>query len=621
MPTEPQFVKDNTYVQESAANFQYLDPQVEYFAFDNGIMLNVYETLMWWNGTNAATPIPWLASNITQVNPSTYVFGLRQGIKFQDGTPFNATAVCFSFYRDLILDGAQPTGPGSSSGWIMEQLTNQSLFTFYGASPNYSPQWVNEVLGTNFCQVINNYKVQINLQHPTGAFPVLMANSWSEIMSPSFVIAHDYPAALKTSDPTTAYFDHQAGNGTTYLNTNPGLAGTGPYEISYVNPTTYEIKLTANSNYWGGPPGYQFGPIHPTIQTIDFVTVSDPTTRVLDLKNGVATQAAVPATNIFSILDKNAYDQNGSYISATPGITTVGPNTYYNTGWFEFNTNVTNNAGQLLKFQPFADKRIRLALSDSANVTADVISLSNGLDSPANWVIPPGTLPDGSYNQSAKLDWGYNLTTAASLLKSACSNPLTSFTFYNGTAMPSGLVSNSCSGQTVPLYYQSGDTITEKILTEASANLNQISASNHIGITFTVVPVPSGTLYSLAGHHQIYGYWAGWLDDYNWAIDWTGPMFSSTGTYPSWSRWNFTLWNNLVNQAALADQNGNTAGILAATNALGNSANHADWFWFQEYALDFHFVSTWVHNWVYNAEYVPDQFPYYAIMSFGPPSS
>ena len=128
------------------------------------------------------------------------------------------------------------------------------------------------------------------------------------------------------------------------------------------------------------------------------------------------------------------------------------------------------------------------------------------------------------------------------------------------------------------MYYQNSDVVTEKILTEAAANLNQISSADGLGLTFTVVPVPAGTLYTLASEHQIYGYWAGWLDDYNWAIDWTGPMFSSTGTYPSWSEWNFTSWNNLVNQAATADQKGDTAGILAATTALGNSANQADWF-------------------------------------------
>ncbi len=614
---------DNTYVIEEGANYQYLDPQVEYFAFDNGIMLNSYESLLWWNGTNAATPIPWLASNMTQVNPSTYTFGLRQGIKFQDGTPFNSTAVCFSFNRDLILDGGQPTGDGASSGWILQQLTNTKLFTFFGGSPDHSHAWVDQVLALNFCQTLGTYKVQINLLHPTGAFPIIIAGTgWGSIMSPSFVVAHDDPAAIQNGVVNmTAYYDHQAGNGTTYLNAHAGMAGTGPYEISYVNPTTYEVKLTANSNYWGGPPGYQFGTIKPSIQTIDFLTVSDASTRILDLKGGHATQVAVPAPDIFSILDRAAYDANGSYISAQSNIMTIGPHTYYNTGWFEFNVNVTNSAGQLLSFQPFTDIRFRLALSDAANVTSDLQSLTFGLDAPATWMFPPGTLPVGSYNSTAKLGWGYNLTTAANLLKSACSNPLTSFTYFNGTAIPAGVINNSCSGQTIPLYYQSSDVVTQKILTEAAANLNIVSAQNNLGVTFTVVPVPAGTLYTLAGEHQIYGYWAGWLDDYNWAIDWTGPMFSSTGTYPYWSQWNFTSWNNLVNQAAVADQNGNTAGILAATQALGASANHADWFWFQEYSLDFHFVSTWVHNWVYNSEYVPDQFPYFAIMSFGAPSS
>jgi len=616
-------VSSNTYVLEEGANFQYLDPQIEYFAYDNGIMLNVYESLLWWNGTNAAAPIPWLATNMTQVNPNTYTFGLRQGIKFQDGTPFNATAVCFSFNRDLILDGAQPTGVGTSSGWILEQLTNTGLFSFYGAHPAHDHAWVDQVLATNFCHVLSTYKVQINLVHPTGAFPIIIAGvGWGSIMSPSFVISHDDPAAISNGVANyTAYYDHQAGNGTTYLTLHAGLAGTGPYEISLVNPTTYEVKLTANSNYWGGPPGYQFGKINPTIKTIDFLYVSDPTTRILDLKGGKATQVAVPDPDIFSILNQAAYNANGSYISATPGVTTIGPHVYYNTGWFEFNVNVTNNAGKLLTFQPFADKRFRFALSDAANVTADVLSLTYGLDAPATWMFPPGTLPVGSYSSTSKPSWSYNLTESESLLKSACSSPLTSFTYYNGTAIPSGVINNACSGQTVSLYYQNSDVVTEKILTEAAANLNQISSADGLGLTFTVVPVPAGTLYTLASEHQIYGYWAGWLDDYNWAIDWTGPMFSSTGTYPSWSEWNFTSWNNLVNQAATADQKGDTAGILAATTALGNSANQADWFWFQEYALDFHFVSTWVHNWTYNAEYVPDQFPYFAIMSFGPPSS
>ena len=619
----PTFVKDNTYVLESPANFQYLDPQVSYYSYDYGVLQNVYETLLWWNGTNGINPIPWLATNFTEVNPSTYVLGLQQGVTFQDGTPFNATAVCFTFDRSLVMDAAQPTGPGVSSGWIIEQLVHHSYFTFYGASPSYNSTWVSDVLGMNFCQVLSNYKVQFNLVHPSASFPVLLAGEWAAIVSPSWVIAHDDPAAITSSGVNyAAYYEHTAGNGTTALNlpASGSKAGTGPYVITSVNPTTYEIILTANSNYWGGPTNYMFGKIKPTIQTIDMKVVGDETTRLLDLKAGKATVVTVTPDNIFSVISRTAYDANGSYISNTPGVVFRGPYPYYNTGWFQFNVNVTNSAGQLLSFQPFADARFRMAVSDAVNVTDVLDSLTYGLDSAANFLYPPGTLPNGTYVANAKPGWSYNLTAAESLLKSACSNPLTSFTYYNGSAIPSGVINNKCSGQTIPLYYQNGDTITEKLLATVAANLNQISATDSLGLTFETVPVPAGTLYTLAGEHQIYGYWAGWIDDYNWAIDWTGPMFSSTGTYPAWSQWNFTYWNNLVSQAALADQQGNISGIVAAAVALGNSNNQADWYWLHEYQLYYWVGSTWVNNWFYNSEFIPNA-EYFAALSFAPPAS
>ncbi|HXW94192.1 MAG TPA: ABC transporter substrate-binding protein [Nitrososphaerales archaeon] len=619
-------MKDNTLVYEGAANYEYLDPQVSYFSYDYGILENSYEALMWWNGTNSAAPIPWLASNITQVNPHTWVVGLRQGIAFQDGTPFNSTAVCFTFNRLLVMDAYQPTGSPSGSGWIIQQLVNTALFTALGGNgttANHSPTWVDQVLAENFCQPLGTYKVQFNLVNPTSSFPVLIAGTWSMIISPSFVIAHDDPTAISNGVANyTAYYDHTAGNGTTYLdNSYQGSeAGTGPYHITSVNPTTYEIKLEANPNYWGGPPGYMYGTIHPSIQYVDIQVVTDQTTRILDLEGGTATGVGVNPDSIFSLLSRNAYDANGSYISDTPGVVFHGPYPYYNTGWVQFNVNVTNSAGQLLSFQPFADQRFRLAVEDSANVTDVLDSVTYGLDQYANWMFPPGTLPAGSDTVVTPPAYSYNLTTAEALLDSACAKPLTSFTYYNGTAIPSGVINNSCKGQTVNLYYQAGDTITEKILTEAVGNLNTISGNDNLGILFTPVPVPAGTLYTLAGEHQIYAYWAGWIDDYNWLVDWLNPMFGVTGTYPSWSLYNFTQWNNLVHQGTIADETGNITGLVQVAAAMGSSANENGYYWLNEYQLDYHFLSTWVHGWFYSPETTPNQADYWAVLSFAPPS-
>ena len=49
-------------------------------------------------------PIPWLAEAWEQTDPTTYVFHLRKGIKFHDGTEFNADVVKFNLERMMNPD-------------------------------------------------------------------------------------------------------------------------------------------------------------------------------------------------------------------------------------------------------------------------------------------------------------------------------------------------------------------------------------------------------------------------------------------------------------------------------------------------------------------------------------
>lgn len=630
---EPQFVKDNTLVYEEAANFEYLDPQVQYYTFDNWVDNNVFETLLWWNGTNGVQPIPWLASSMewpVNGNASQAIFNLRQGITFQDGTPFNATAVCFTLNRLLVLDGAAPTGPGTQAAWIMQQLFDTSLSTaLSGSVQPYTAAWVHEVLAQNACVVDSNYQITINMMNPTSAFPFLVAGGWMGIVSPSWVISHDDPSA---GTNMTQYFVDNAGNGTTSLNLpqNGAKAGTGPYYISSVNPTTYEIILKADSSYWGGPPGYAFGAIHPSITTVDIKTVADQTTRLLDLEGGKATYATVTTSALFSILNQTTYQNSGKYQVQKQFSNLLGwfgPVPFYNTFWLNFDTNVTttpcsdtNACTNFQKFQPFADLRFRLAVSDSVNLTSYLDQNAYGLDQASNWMYPPGTAPDGTYQANAQPGWSYNLTAAENLLKSACSSPLTSFTFYNGTAAPAGTFDNSCAGKVIQLDYQAGSSLQQNLLTLAAQNLNKISLTDSLGLTFTPVPITAGSLYHLAGEHIVYTYAGGWVDDYNWAIDWTGPMYSSTSTYFGLNLWNMTQVDALVSAAAYADSHGDIAGVLGNATALAQLGNQQAWYWlwfYEQYAV---FSNNWVHGWFYNAEIQPTGGDYFATMSFAPPS-
>ncbi|MGD0177733.1 MAG: hypothetical protein ABSC50_13015 [Candidatus Bathyarchaeia archaeon] len=87
VPT-PSFVSSSTMVNEGGNEFQWLDPAVSYYQWDYQILNNQYETLLWYNGASSTEIIPWLADSYTQVSPTQYTFKLRQGINFQDGTPF-----------------------------------------------------------------------------------------------------------------------------------------------------------------------------------------------------------------------------------------------------------------------------------------------------------------------------------------------------------------------------------------------------------------------------------------------------------------------------------------------------------------------------------------------------
>jgi ABC-type transport system substrate-binding protein len=631
IPT-PSFVTSSTYVAESPNQFQWLDPHVSYYQFDYEILNNQYEKLLWYNGASSTEIIPWLADSYTQGSPTQYTFKLRQGINFQDGTPFNAQAVWFSLNRLLIIDGTSGTGDhGTQAAWIIEQLldTSPNTFTYFGASPAYDPAWVQSVLGFNFVQIVDPYTININIKNPTTQFPYLLSNEWADIVSPSFVVAHDFPSACKTTDcpadsiDYTAYFNHIAGDGLVkdnYLNlpTNGAKAGTGPYYTDSVNPTTYEVVMKANPNYWGGPKNWSGPPISVSIKTLDLVYIPDLGTRLLDAKAGKATTIGVSSSDIYSVADRDQWLSNGKLVSVVPGLTLDGPYPTFTTSWFNFITNVTDNAGSVRKFQPFADLRWRLAVADSINLTDANININNRLGQVAINLIPPGTAPEGAYNPDIQPIYSFDLDKMKALITDACRNPLTNFVDFNGHPYASGTIDDSChpgNPQLVELYVGAGDQTDQRMLSVMAANLNKVSTA--LGVTFTIVPVPGGQYYTLASKHQIYFYWGGWVADYNHLLDWLGPMLLAAGTYPAWNNMNYTALNNLYYDALDADKKGDVQRLLSDNNQMETIANNAVIYMYTTYDVSYGVRSSFVQGVFYNEA---TAVPYFATRSYATPT-
>ena len=622
----PGFVTDNKLIYESGNTYQWMDPHVSYYAYDYWTLWHSVEMLFWYERDNATKIIPWLAeSYVVSGDGLHYNFTLRQGITFQDGTPFNATTVWFSLNRLLMMDGTtgDPDAPvhGSQAAWMVIQLVdpNGILFSAMGASPSYDASWVNDVLALNFVEIIDNYKVKINIATPTTQFLPIMAGPWAGIVSPTEAITKDYEySGWGTWDGNyTTYFINRAGDGDTYFNVpdDGWTFGTGAYYVESVSPTTYKIVLKAYDDYWGGPNNINLPPADKDrIETIEYVYQPSFTTRLLNLKAGTVTAIQVPEVNIFSVIDEDKWLEDAELVSKVLGVTVHGVFPTFNTWWLDFCTNITNPDGSFRSWQPFADPRLRLAAASAVNMTYANININYRLSVLADNIIPPGTAPAGSYNPDIKPVFSFDMDLANQSIHDAYNNPLISngsnLNYYNGTAIPAGDVDNSFSStnpKTIKLYVQTGADTFIKVLTTMADNLNSLSNARSgpgkLGLTWEVVLVPGGQQYTLASRHQIDSYMGGWIADYNHVINWMQPMYYSRGAYPSWNLWNITALDDLYKQAVAADEAGNMTELLRLNDEMNTLANELLMYMVWWHDTEYFTRSSWLQGWYHNANF------------------
>ncbi|MGH7909804.1 MAG: ABC transporter substrate-binding protein [Thermodesulfobacteriota bacterium] len=77
-----------------------LDPRLANDTTARRVIEQVYDGLIELDAS--LTPRPALAESWTQVSPTVWVFRLRRGVRFHDGSPFTAEDVVFTF--QTILD-------------------------------------------------------------------------------------------------------------------------------------------------------------------------------------------------------------------------------------------------------------------------------------------------------------------------------------------------------------------------------------------------------------------------------------------------------------------------------------------------------------------------------------
>ena len=645
----------SSFTYETFETVAYLDPGLAFSEYDLSILQNVYETLLWYNGSCATCVIPWIAqSYVASSDLKTYQFTLRSGITFADGEPLNSSAVYLSLNRLLLEDGSTPVSHGTQASWIIQQLLNTSLSSVLCCSQTYDQTYYRDVINENFIEITGPLTFTLHVMNPNAAFGYLLAGVWASILAPTFVMEHDlalwkapsagyslpYPnLSGGLMDRINEYLADEvatcnagitpSGCGTSYLDGSydGSQAGTGPYLLKSYDSSTGNVQLVANPNYWGGP--YQFSggsKIVPRIANVLYRFVPDQATRNIDLRESAASGQAmaidVANTNIYDIADRNTWLEKNQLVSIIPGVSIYGPYNFYGTLFDPFDTNVTNPiTSEFYKFQPFADVRFRLAFADSVNMTSISLDVNNKLAPVAINVVPPGIPPPNSFNSNITPRYSYNPYEVQNLLLDAMAHPTTQFSFTNGTLAPSGYFNNTfgCSTlnsnnkctnpvpQNIQVNFPTGDLVDEQILNEIAGTVNNVSATYNMGLAVTVVPLPLGqlTAEAFSAPTHFYMYALGYEEDYPWVTDFLGPMLVPGQAYPGPDGWNLAAMQTLYRQAVNASAQGDIQGIIAASNAMNSLANQEVLYLWTFYTTNFITMTSNIQGLYYNPSINP----------------
>ena len=122
---EPQAVEfksadpNTMVVAEIDEGIDTLDPAWNYESAGDGVILNIYDQLVTYAGTKATEFVPSLATDWTISDDGlTYVFNIRDGVKFHNGADLTAEDVAYSLQRGVLQGGT----------WSPQWLFTEPLF-------------------------------------------------------------------------------------------------------------------------------------------------------------------------------------------------------------------------------------------------------------------------------------------------------------------------------------------------------------------------------------------------------------------------------------------------------------------------------------------------------------
>jgi peptide/nickel transport system substrate-binding protein len=229
--TQRQAAQNDTLVFAGSADPIALDGALVSDGESVRAIYQIFETLVGEKpGTTKIVPLlatKWKASN----GGKKWTFTIRQGVKFQDGTPFDAAAVCTNFNRWYNFTGSFQN-PSATYYW-------QNVF---GGFKTYNPKsGAPKASLYKSCTAPNASTAVINLTKPSSSFLAGLTLPAFSIASPTALKQYNADAGTVDSDGVF----HPTG---TFATQHP--VGTGPFKLQSWTVGD-KLVLVRNDEYWG----------------------------------------------------------------------------------------------------------------------------------------------------------------------------------------------------------------------------------------------------------------------------------------------------------------------------------------------------------------------------------
>lgn len=308
--------------------------------------------------------VPQLATEWEQTDDTTYVFKLRDDVKFHSGKDFKAEDVKASLERAIDIAVASPRA------YVLDMISEVN--------------------------VVDDHTVEIKTEYPFAPMLNNLTSGAAKIMSKD-LIDKDYQAALDKSglDMTLEeYYDLRDKGGKEYEDVAEKIAadlksiiekepdGTGYLKFDSRNPGENTV-LVKNTDYYDG---------EMNLDKVTFKVVTETASRLAELESGQ------------SELIANVQSANIDRVENNPDVTLLRSKTV-SFDYIGFNT----------KKKPLDDKRVRQAITHAFDKQKVVDGVYNGSGTPANGPITPGVM---GYKKDMK-SLEYDVDKAKELLAEA----------------------------------------------------------------------------------------------------------------------------------------------------------------------------------------------------------